>query len=116
MEAVIWNALYSIRTWIPFTHRLSCYTARDLRNKPVAVSGDVEQRHGIILTANRLAKSRGVKTGEAIWQAKQKCPNLVTLPPDYKKYIRFSHMARKIYLDYTDKVEPFGIDEAWVRP
>ena len=86
----------------------------DLREKPVAVSGDVEQRHGIILTANRLAKSRGVKTGQAIWQARQTCPNLVTLPPDYKKYIRFSHMARKIYLDYTDKVEPFGIDEAWL--
>ncbi|MDF3005265.1 MAG: nucleotidyltransferase/DNA polymerase involved in repair [Oscillospiraceae bacterium] len=85
-----------------------------LQDKPVAASGDAEQRHGIILTANRLAKSRGVKTGQAIWQARQTCPNLVTLPPDYKKYIRFSHMARKIYLDYTDKVEPFGIDEAWL--
>lgn len=86
----------------------------ELRDKPVAVSGDAEQRHGIILTANRQAKSRGVKTGQAIWQARQACPNLVTLPPNYKKYIRFSHMARKIYLDYTDKVEPFGIDECWL--
>ena len=86
----------------------------ELRDQPVAVSGDADQRHGIILTANRIAKNRGVKTGEAIWQAKQKCPNLITLPPDYKKYIRFSHMARRIYLDYTNKVEPFGIDEAWL--
>lgn len=86
----------------------------EYRDKPMAVSGDPDQRHGIILTANYLAKARGVRTGEAIWQARQKCPSLVTVPPDYSRYLRFSQMARKIYGDYTDQIEPFGIDEAWL--
>ena len=86
----------------------------EYRDKPMAVSGDPDQRHGIILTANYLAKARGVRTGEAIWQARQKCPSLVTVPPDYSRYLRFSQMARKIYGDYTDQSEPFGIDEAWL--
>ena len=86
----------------------------EIFSKPVAVSGDVEKRHGIILAKNQLAKAAGVKTGEAIWQAKGKCPGLVCLPPDYRKYLRFSRLARKIYADYTDKIESFGIDECFV--
>lgn len=86
----------------------------ELRGKPVAVGGDVEQRHGIILAKSELAKKAGVKTGDAIWQAKQKCPGLICLPPDYKKYLRFSQLARAIYADYTDRIESFGIDEAWL--
>ena len=62
----------------------------ELAGKPVAVTGEVEQRHGIVLTKNQLAKQAGVKTGEAIWQARIKCPGLVCLPPDYRKYLRFS--------------------------
>ena len=88
----------------------------ELRNRPLAVCGSQEDRHGIVLTANYLAKPRGVKTGMAIWQASQKCPDLVVLPPDMAEYIRFSRMAREIYTDYTDQIEPFGLDEAWVRP
>ena len=97
-----------------FYASVECLYHPELRGKPVAVSGDVENRHGIILAKNQLAKAAGVKTGEAIWQAKGKCPGLVCLPPDYRKYLRFSRLARKIYADYTDKIESFGIDECFV--
>ena len=86
----------------------------ELRDKPLAVCGSQEDRHGIVLTANYIAKPRGVKTGMAIWQARQCCPNLVVLPPDMAEYIRISKMAREIYEDYTDQVEPFGLDESWL--
>lgn len=86
----------------------------ELRDKPLAVCGSQEDRHGIVLTANYIAKPYGVKTGMAIWQAKQRCPNLVTLPPDMSEYIRISRYAREIYEDYTDQVEPFGLDESWL--
>lgn len=85
-----------------------------IRDKPVAVGGSVEHRHGIILTKNIIAKGCGVKTGEAIWQAKQKCPELVVVPPNYSLYLRFSKEAREIYKSYTDLIESFGIDEAWL--
>ena len=86
----------------------------NLRDKPLAVCGSQEERHGIVLTANYIAKPYGVKTGMAIWQAKQRCPDLVTLPPDMDEYIRISRFAREIYEDYTDQVEPFGLDECWL--
>ena len=86
----------------------------ELRNKPVAVGGDVAMRHGIILAKNEAAKARGVKTGEALWQAREHCADLIILPPHYEEYVRFSAAARKIYFDYTDRVEPFGLDEAWL--
>ena len=85
-----------------------------LYNLPVAVCGSVEARHGIVLAKNEIAKAYGVKTAEAIWEAKLKCPDLVTLPPDYKKYNEYSVLARKIYERYTDLIEPFGIDECWL--
>lgn len=86
----------------------------ELRGRPVAVCGRQENRHGIVLTANYLAKPQGVRTGMAVWQAKQVCPELVVLPPDMPEYIRFSRMAREIYEDYTDQIEPFGLDENWL--
>ncbi len=85
-----------------------------LYDMPVAVCGSVEARHGIVLAKNEIAKKFGVKTAEAIWEAKQKCPDLVTLPPDYKKYHEYSRAAQKIYARYTDLIEPFGIDECWL--
>lgn len=85
-----------------------------LYDLPVAVCGSVEDRHGIVLAKNELAKANGVKTAEAIWEAKRKCPNLVTLPPDYKKYHEYSAKAHRIYERYTDVIEPFGIDECWL--
>lgn len=86
----------------------------ELRGRPVAVCGSQEERHGIVLTANYVAKPKGVKTGMAIWQAKEVCPDLVILPPDMAEYIRISRYAREIYEDYTDQVEPFGLDENWL--
>ncbi len=85
-----------------------------LVNRPVAVAGDAKKRHGIILAKNEQAKKYGVKTAEVIWQAKQKCPDLIILPPDYKRYEEYSLAAREIYKRYTDMVEPFGIDECWL--
>ena len=97
-----------------FYASVECLYHPELRDKPVAVGGDVEERRGIILAKNMLAKQAGVKTGDAIWQAKQKCPKLVCVLPDYRKYLRFSRLARNIYADYTDQIEAFGIDEAWL--
>lgn len=85
-----------------------------LRDKPVAICGSQEERRGIVLTASYPAKGRGVKTGMAIWQAKQCCPELIVLPPDMSEYIRISKLARNIYERYTNQVEPFGLDEAWL--
>lgn len=98
----------------------SCYASiellhhPELRGKPVAVGGDPEARHGIVLTADYVAKRKGVKTGMALWQAKQVCPDIVFLPPRMDLYLRFSKMAHEIYGEYTDLQEPFGIDESWL--
>ena len=81
---------------------------------PLAVGGDPEARHGIVLTANYIAKQKGVKPGMALWQAKQICPEIIFVPPRMDLYLRFSKMAREIYSEYTDKIEPYGIDEAWL--
>lgn len=86
----------------------------ELEGLPLAVGGDPEARHGIVLTANYIAKRKGVKTGMALWQAKQACPDLIFVPPRMDLYLRFSRMAREIYLEYTDQVENFGCDEAWL--
>lgn len=85
-----------------------------LRDKPVAVCGDPEQRHGIILAKNEAAKKMGVATAETIWQAKRKCPELICLPPHHTLYREYSEKVNKIYEQYTDLVEPFGIDESWL--
>ncbi|HHW93911.1 MAG TPA: DNA polymerase IV [Clostridiaceae bacterium] len=85
-----------------------------LRNVPCAVAGDPVNRHGIILAKNQIAKRAGVKTAETIWEAKQKCPDLILVPPDYACYLYYSRLARKLYSEYTDRVEPFGIDECWL--
>ena len=86
----------------------------ELNGKPLAVGGDPESRHGIILTADYVAKKYGVKTGMALWEAKQKCPELNIVPPRMDLYLRFSQMAHEIYADYTDLQEAFGIDESWL--
>src|SRR5665647_201587 len=86
----------------------------ELRDKPVAVSGSPKDRRGIILAKNELAKRRGVKTAQTIWQAKQKCPNLILLPPHHDKYEEYCKIINAIYLRYTDMVEPFSIDESWL--
>ncbi len=97
-----------------FFASVECLYNPKLRDKPVAVCGDKDKRHGIILAKNEIAKKYNVKTGEPIWQAMQKCPELVTAEAHYDRYIRFSKLCREIYSDYTDNIEPFGLDEAWL--
>ena len=93
---------------VEMLHRPEC------RHVPMAVGGDPEARHGIVLTANYMAKRYGVKTGMALWQARQVCPEIVFVPPNMDLYLRFSRMAHEIYADYTDLQEPYGIDESWL--
>ena len=81
---------------------------------PLAVSGNPEKRHGIILAKNYLAKEAGVKTGEAIWVSKQKCPNIILVPPHFEEYVKYSEIVRAIYTEFTDRVESFGLDECWL--
>lgn len=85
-----------------------------LRGKAVAVCGSTEDRHGIVLTASYPAKRMGVKTGAANWQARQACPGLICVPPHYELYLQYSRVVRSIYADYTDHIEPFGMDENWL--
>ena len=86
----------------------------ELRDIPTAVCGDPDSRHGIILAKNEPAKKYGVRTAETIWQARRKCPDLVLLPPHHDLYRKFSGIINEIYGQYTDLVEPFGIDESWL--
>ncbi len=97
-----------------FYASVECALNPALKGKPVAVSGNPEKRHGIILAKSEEAKKFGVKTGEAIWQAKKKCPQLITLPPNFSKYVEYSKSVKEIYYKYTDMVESFGLDEAWL--
>ncbi len=93
---------------------IECLYKPELAKVPMAVGGDVEARHGIILAKNQLAKAYGIITGEAIWQAKQKCPDLVTVAPHYERYVEFAQAVKQMYLEYTDQVESFGLDESWL--
>jgi len=86
----------------------------ELKNVPVAVAGDASKRHGIILAKNMPAKLKGVKTAEPIWKAKQKCPDITIIKPDYPLYIEYSDKVKDIYYRYTGNIEPFGIDECWL--
>ena len=92
---------------------IECSLNPELKGKPVAVGGSVEDRHGIILAKTAEAKKFGVTTGEAIWQAQRKCPDLIVVPPHFDIYAEYSALARDIYRRYTDEIEPMGLDEAW---
>lgn len=100
-----------------FFASVECANSNDksLYKKPVAVCGDAGLRHGIILAKNETAKLYGVKTADTINEAKKKCPSLVLLSAHYDLYMKYSRAARQIYLRYTDRVEPFGMDEAWLE-
>ena len=80
----------------------------------MAIAGDPENRHGIILAKNVPAKKCGVKTAETINEAMKKCPNLIIRTPNYDDYSYFSNKVRQLYYQYTDRVEPFGMDECWL--
>ena len=86
----------------------------EYRSVPMAVAGDPELRHGIILAKNEKAKALGIKTAETVWQARQKCPDLLLVPPHHEKYEEVSRRINGIYRNYTDLVEPFSVDESWL--
>ena len=97
-----------------FYASVECLYNPDIRDKPIAVCGSQSTRHGIVLAKNYIAKKYNIKTGEAIGEAKKKCPNLVIVKPNYLLYLKFSKLAIDIYKRYTDLIEPFGIDECWL--
>ncbi len=86
----------------------------DLKAVPMAVGGHEELRHGIILAKNDLAKASGVKTAMSLREARQVCPDLLIIPPHYDDYIYYTTKVKDIYRQYTDAVESFGLDEAWI--
>ncbi len=85
-----------------------------LRDKAIAVCGSTEDRHGIVLAKSENAKKAGIKTGMVNWEARQKCPGLIMVPPQYEQYLKYSKLTREIYQRYTDQVEPYGMDECWL--
>lgn len=97
-----------------FYASVECLFRPELIDVPMAVSGSVENRHGIVLAKNERAKAFGVVTAETVSQAKEKCPELVLVPPRHEKYAEYSKIVNKLYERYTDMVEPFGIDESWL--
>lgn len=97
-----------------FYASVECMLDPLLKKYPVAVCGSVEERHGIVLAKNYKAKAFNVQTGDAVWQAKEKCKDLVIVPPHYEEYIKYSKLARNVYERYTDQVEPYGMDECWL--
>ncbi len=98
-----------------FFASVECKRRPDLSGFPIAVCGSKKDRHGIVLAKNMLAKRCGVKTGQAIWQAKELCRDLCVVSPDYDEYLKYSRAVKAIYLSYSDMVESFGMDEAWIE-
>lgn len=86
----------------------------DYRTVPSAVAKHNENGGGIVLAKSVLAKEAGVQTGEVVWQAKQKCPDLLLVPPDYPCYLRASHAMKALLRDYSPAVESFSIDECFL--
>lgn len=97
-----------------FYASVECLYRPELKNVPMAVSGSVENRHGIILAKNEIAKGFGIKTTDTVWQAKRKCPEIVLVPPHHDRYSKYSQIVRKLFERFTDMIEPFGIDESWL--
>ena len=97
-----------------FYASVECLYNPEIRDRPVAVCGSQSTRHGIVLAKNGLAKKFGVAAGDAVWEARSKCPGLVVVRPNYMQYLKFSMMVRKIYENYTNLIEAFGIDENWL--
>ena len=93
---------------------IECMLHPELRGKYIAVCGSTEDRHGIVLAKSEKAKQAGIKTGMVNWEAKRLCPDLILVPPQYEQYLKYSNMAREIYQEYTDLVEPYGMDECWL--
>ena len=98
-----------------FFASVECMLRPEISAFPVAVCGSEEERHGIVLAKNYKAKEYGIVTAEPVRSALKKCPKLVVVEPHYDLYMEYSRRAREIYSEYTDRVEPFGADEAWLE-
>ncbi len=97
-----------------FYASVECLLNPSYREVPLAVAGNPEARHGVVLAKNAIAKASGVKTGDVIWEAEQKCPGLIIVPPHFSLYEKYSRMVFEIYTRFTPQVEPFGPDECWL--
>ena len=97
-----------------FYASVECLYNPKIRKFPVAVCGDIELRHGIVLAKNQIAKVCGIKTGMTVGDAKLKCPELITVEPHMDLYNKFSRWAREVYEEYADNIESFGQDEEWL--
>lgn len=97
-----------------FFASVECSNRPELKDKPVAVTGNPKKRTGIILAKNEIAKKFGVSTGQVIGEAQAICPDLVCLPPHYDLYEEISEKLHQLYLQYTNLVEPLGLDECWL--
>lgn len=86
-----------------------------LCGKSVAVCGSTEDRHGIVLAKSESAKKAGVRTGMVNYEAKRLCPGLIIVPPHFDQYLKYSELVRGVYEDFTDNVEPYGMDECWLQ-
>ena len=104
----------ALRLQLVFSTSVETLLDPSLADGPTAVCGDPESRHGIILAKNEKAKAFGVQTAETIWQAKRKCPDLRLVAPHRSEYVKFSRKCNELYLQYTDLVDPFGIDESFL--
>ncbi len=98
-----------------FYASVECMFNPALKDVPMVVGGDEQARHGIVLSKNEIAKTRyGIQTGEVLWKVRQRCPHILVVQPDMEKYLKISRMAMEIYGEYSDRVESFGLDEAWI--
>lgn len=97
-----------------FYASVECLLDESLFGKPVAVSGSVTDRHGVILAKNQQAKELGIKTGMTVFQAKKLVPDLIIRETHHSEYMKYSKLVKAIFYEYTDYVESFGIDEAWL--
>ena len=97
-----------------FYASVECVLNPALKKFPVAVAGSPKDRHGVVLAKNQVAKDLGIKTGDTVWEAKQKAKNLICLPPQFKVYQEYSKRVIEIYSRFTDKIESFGPDECWL--
>lgn len=97
-----------------FYASVECALNPELNGKAIAVCGNVDERKGIVLAKNQMAKDKDVKTGDTVWTARQKCPGIVIVPPRFDEYVKASKKAQEIYYRYTNLIEPYGLDECWL--
>ncbi len=97
-----------------FYASVECKLFPELADKYVAVCGNPDARHGIVLAKNEKAKKCGVATGDVMWEAVKKCPELICVPTHFDEYGKYSQLVRDVYYRFTDLVEPYGLDECWL--